>query len=66
MTVLVALGARVAMLAFSRTFWLAFYKNSRVRKSEILFWIPSMNSISKSKTERMACHRAKICFDAMF
>ena len=50
----------------SRTSWFRLCKNSQVRKSGILFWVPSMNSISKSKTERMACHRAKICFDAMF
>ena len=51
---------------FFRTFCSGFCKNSRVRKSGILFWVPVMNSMSKPKTERMACQRAKICFDAMF
>ena len=50
----------------SRTFCFGSCKNSRVRKSGILFWVPAMNSMSKSKTERIACQRAKICFDAMF
>ena len=57
---------RATMLAFSQTFWVGFCKNSWVKKSEILFWVPSMNSISKSKTKRMACRHAKICFNKMF
>ena len=51
---------------FSRTSRFGLYKNSWVRKLGMLFWVPSMNSMSKSKTERIACYRAKICFDAMF
>ena len=52
--------------ASSRTFCFGSCKNSRVRKSGMLFWVPAMNSMSKLKTERIACQRAKICFDAMF
>ena len=41
-------------------------KNSRVRKSGKELLEPLRNSISKSKTERMACHLSKICLDAIF
>ena len=36
------------------------------RKSGTEFLSPLINSISKSKTLKIACQRAKICFDAMF
>jgi hypothetical protein len=41
-------------------------KNSQVRKSGIKFSNPLIYSISKSKALKIACHLAKICFDAMF
>jgi hypothetical protein len=41
-------------------------KNSRVRKSGMELLIPLMYSISKSKTLKIACHLANICFEAIF
>ena len=41
-------------------------KNSRVRKSGRELFCPLMNSISKSKAYKIACHLAKICFDTKF
>jgi hypothetical protein len=42
------------------------YKNSRVKKLGIQFASPLIDSISKSKELRIACHLAKIYFDAIF
>ena len=41
-------------------------KNSRERKSRREFESPLINSISKSKTHKIACHLANICFEIMF
>ena len=41
-------------------------KNSRERKSGKTFEDPLINSISKSKTDKIACHLAKICFETKF
>ena len=42
------------------------YKNSRERKSGKTFEERFINSISKSKTDKMACYLAKICFQTRF
>ena len=42
------------------------FRNSWVRKSGIDFLEPLIYSMSKSKTVKIACHLAKICFEAMF
>ena len=41
-------------------------KNSRERKSRREFESPFINSISKSKTDKIVCHLANICFETMF
>ena len=41
-------------------------KNSRVRKSRIELVSPLIYSISKSKTLKIACHRAKLCLETRF
>ena len=53
---------------FDRFFVFAHFpcKNSRERKSDKTFEDPFINSISKSKTDKIACHLAKICFETKF
>ena len=50
---------------FARHLYL-FCKNSLVKKSSREFSFPLINSISKSKILKIACHLAKIYLDAIF
>ena len=54
------------IFAFVGTHFESVVKNSQVRESGKELFEPLRYSISKSKIERMACHLAKICLDAIF